>query len=1725
MALGDATVAVFYGIFAVMLVTINMQSQGTSISNDIHEAVMQKYISMPWNYPTTRYLSDLQTPDELFVWLETVFGAVTFHEQPVLGSDKGYCSLRFPCDVGEGHCEFDSQCKGNLTCGDTTLATRGVLANGKYWSRESLAEHCEYQGTPIDLSRTEQQCHDKDTPSPLPFCCRGQDGVPIKIIQPSPRASTPIGGNCPGNLPADIACCSDPNAGSSAMNITSAFSGARSTRPATVGAFNRIYQIRFSMKRYKTENSVRGKFAGTDADPGKTLMGDGVLDVVSHDPSVEDTKTIIDSISGTEYKYTVPGSYMEGGGYVMWVNPDDGRNAFRQQLERMKASGWFDPTLATMVVDMLIYNGNVDKFGYLDWIFKFDHLGQATYSTGFRAMNLDLFNLDVPKYSLRYAFEFVIILFICGFIFAEVMKVVEFGFFGHFRNGGALIDVVSLTLCVTAVISNFAMQGDTTMNIFTFEKLEDPATREEMYMAMESLAIRFEEHSMIVALNLLVVFVRAVMLLSQLQTNLGLIIKVMSIAFYNVLYFLVMFLMVMTGFVFFAYFTFGQRYKAMSDPLLAFNEVFAMLLGKPTYTDLEEADSLMAQVFFYLFYVVFYLVMKNVFVSILMTGYDHADYEIKHRGKEESNPFKKIINDLRVDVIAPILKLAMLIYGVLRVLASPILACLVESFGSCLPTTNPLNVASSALQSFRKQRRTSVQSSAASTAQAAARSGSPADASKEQGTKKRSDSVSFECVLMVIFMLNFVMLMQLQTRGATTYQMREATLGKSSGLAWIATPPMRTSDFENVQSMSDVYDWARRAVDIWYGETSCIGGSVDGSCDNGKDGTQLIQRVSKWNIGFLNTTFVRVTAQKACYMENARPRFKYGYPLLVENDDPEVQCAVSDCTSVQFSKSCVTAGGDNVMQHMSGLNFPIVPAGQLGPYKRNGGIAVSLGTTKMEAAKMITALSSADMFTKDTLSMVFDFVTYNGNVDMFVHNSIMFSLKTSGKFEVDVNSVAFPLNLITGGGEVELSRMIWVVLFSIYIVFVIYYTVQLVLDICREKAKCHALGKPGYYFIQSFFTQVWNISDTISTALSITSIYSLSQYVFDAFRLGYKFSATDIHKYVIPNEEVERYSMYGNTDPRRGLQDDWFIFSEFEKLSDMYGRFMTIAAMNSFFISIKVVKYVAEVSSIRVFSGTLHFGKERIIYFTIVISMMLFGFALFYSNLYGHMVTELRSPFESFMTLFEWMIGRFELGPLMMYSPLITIFSFMFFMTGFYFVAVNMYLATMMNTYSETVGKMDIATVRRRVERDRRIRVVEYPSKEALEKDITIAFAPTGEEIVVKDLLEQGLAFKFGVVKGHVIFKVNGEREEWRKVTEMAEHADKPEEDILRLIVKEGIKEDTRDGRIRVTFKDVPNKGGSIGKMMGIGSGKDESETRVVASVRNFWRTQGAVTWVYQKVLNEERAEELQDRGEEDQQESGSDEDADFGDAGEDDRAEREREQSQDVAGGTSKTARVKTKKRMDALLFSRWPEGRRVGRHEKVLERGVDGAVMVPFSGLPAGRPAEYERDLDIDALRTEVEKMPVTGEEAWLDCLLTAIEREMSDESIVTEVLRTSDMAELSKADTSSDKKSLTAFYEQADRVLDLLEFKARRKYYNCLQQESESRQDMLRRQNDVMYDYVSELEREFTRVMGSIHSLKAKKHSMLTKLAGILGGGELLKEAGIQDVDDMGALSVEM
>ena len=148
-----------------------------------------------------------------------------------------------------------------------------------------------------------------------------------------------------------------------------------------------------------------------------------------------------------------------------------------------------------------------------------------------------------------------------------------------------------------------------------------------------------------------------------------------------------------------------------------------------------------------------------------------------------------------------------------------------------------------------------------------------------------------------------------------------------------------------------------------------------------------------------------------------------------------------------------------------------------------------------------------------------------------------------------------------------------------------------------------------------------------------------------------------------------------------------------------------------------------------------------------------------------------------------------------------------------------------------------------------------------------------------------------------------------------------------------------------------------------------------------------------------------------------------------------------------------------------------------------------------------------DVDELTEVLQQMPVTGREVWLDCLLLALEERYEDsESSIVEVLRTSGLKDASEKMLKGRLKGhtrdkLLKFYERLDKVLQILENKASTHYFQYLERESEQRQDLIEKQNEVLHDYVCELEHEFCELSGAVSSYQTKKDMMLAKFSGVL------------------------
>jgi len=576
------------------------------------------------------------------------------------------------------------------------------------------------------------------------------------------------------------------------------------------------------------------------------------------------------------------------------------------------------------------------------------------------------------------------------------------------------------------------------------------------------------------------------------------------------------------------------------------------------------------------------------------------------------------------------------------------------------------------------------------------------------------------------------------------------------------------------------------------------------------------------------------------------------------------------------------------------------------------------------------------------------------------------------------------------------------------------------------------------------------------------------------FRSEFFFSADTILKYEIPVEDTGSFAVPKDFNPKRVFYNDWYVFRQFERVGLVLSAVMVLGALNSFFISVKVVKYVGNSRSVRPFSFTLKTGRERNISFATIMLLGMIGFAMFFHIIFGHSVLGYETFPSALLTIFNWIVGVYDVRPLFEVDPFLGLLFFLIFMIAFYFVAVNMFLATMINTYGACVGQMDLERAKAMVEARHPTRVVAYPDKVSFEDDITLQLNEATNEFSVAKVSPGGEAMAAGVLEGYVVQKINGERETWKRET-------------LARTMEQGICEDDLNGTVTITCKDVYQVGVDLRRNSKVKrpSGRKDAHNQLdKVTVRNFWHGLGAVGQIsrMEKRKAREHLENFDD------------------DASEDD-------EDGHRSGGAQ--AKAPTTARVQELLFSRWTRG---------AGATYDGANVVPgrFWELPGKDEPEWHEEADFDGensvfddlswnranLQETLEKQPITGHEVLLDCLCSALECEMSQRDyLIADLLRISGMdTEKAEKAWSYVKTDVTFgyFYDHVSEILRIMENRALALHFTHMRRESVARFQKLRSQNAVLNDYAFELERRYAEIEVGADLNRAMKQDLLRKWA---------------------------
>jgi len=298
------------------------------------------------------------------------------------------------------------------------------------------------------------------------------------------------------------------------------------------------------------------------------------------------------------------------------------------------------------------------------------------------------------------------------------------------------------------------------------------------------------------------------------------------------------------------------------------------------------------------------------------------------------------------------------------------------------------------------------------------------------------------------------------------------------------------------------------------------------------------------------------------------------------------------------------------------------------------GYYIDLTNDPVTTAAIVAELKKNKWIDRGTRAVLIDFTTYNANINLFsVIKLIVEFPPTGGAFA----SAEFR--------TVKLLRYVNAFDYFVaacecfFMLFLVYYTIEELIEICRHKCK--------------YFKTLWNWLDIIILTMGYVSA------VFSVYRLLKVDSLLD--------ELLSRPNAYAN----------------FDFLSYWQVQFNNVMAIMVFFAWIKIFKYISFNKTMTQLSSTLSRCAKDLAGFAVMFFIVFLAFAQLGYLIFGTQVETFSTFSDSLFTLFRIILGDFDFVSLEQAHRVLGPLYFILYVFFVFFVLINMFLAIINDTYAE----------------------------------------------------------------------------------------------------------------------------------------------------------------------------------------------------------------------------------------------------------------------------------------------------------------------------------------------------------------------------------------------------------------------------------------------------------
>lgn len=380
--------------------------------------------------------------------------------------------------------------------------------------------------------------------------------------------------------------------------------------------------------------------------------------------------------TGCNYTYQSTGGFSELGGYVFFFSQKP--SVFNTQMYYLlEQTNLLNESTNSFVIEFVLYNGDLNYFTYTSYICQ-TLSGGGIFST-FYIWPMKLKNYFTPSDKLRAFLEIVVVLLLIFHIYVTVSTLKtkfknyddwSLRFYeilttkqrekrrlakpewlrkiNNILTSYEILDIISYILTIVCIIYWLIyISTDLALN-FVLPTI-DPLFHDKF----TAQAVILQTYLNISSVNILIIYFR-VMNYVTVNKALRFLENTMKIAMVDILYFLIMLIVILLGFVFMAYLSFGSTLYNYRDIQTSFVTCFSTMVGQFNYDELLTANSFMTYFYFFPFMLIFVFVLLNIFIAILERSYTQVKQEAS---EEEIENNVTIIESLIIFLASKIRKL------------------------------------------------------------------------------------------------------------------------------------------------------------------------------------------------------------------------------------------------------------------------------------------------------------------------------------------------------------------------------------------------------------------------------------------------------------------------------------------------------------------------------------------------------------------------------------------------------------------------------------------------------------------------------------------------------------------------------------------------------------------------------------------------------------------------------------------------------------------------------------------------------------------------------------------------------------------------------------------------------------------------------------------------------------------------------------------------------------